>query len=274
MGIISRFFAMIRSRISQLLDGAEDPGTALDYSYQRQLQLLQEVKRGVVEVTTSRRRLDLQAGKLRENVTKLDQQARTALNAGREDLARLALQRKQAAQMQLSDMDSQIATLEGEQQKLQEAEGRLRSKVDSFRTRKETIKAQYSAAEAQVRIGEAATGLSEEMADIGLAIDRAEQKTEQMKARALAIDELVQIGTLDDHIGGDMLDRELAQLTAGTDIDRELASMKVQLGISKPAAPQIAASQQSQPLQLGDGEEELDLDALERKIKDETEVSQ
>ena len=236
MGLISRMMALIRSKMSQLLEGAEDPGTALDYSYQRQLQLLQDVKRGIVEVTTSRRRLDLQAAKLRENVEKLDGQARTALQQGREDLARLALQRKQASQMQLSDLDTQIASLEQEQQKLQDAEMRLRTKVDAFRTRKETIKAQYSAAEAQVRIGEAATGLSEEMADIGLAIERAEDRTEQMRARALAIDELVQIGTLDDHIGGDVLDRELAQLTSGSQIDAELEAMKRQLAGPKPSA--------------------------------------
>ncbi|MBA3530343.1 MAG: PspA/IM30 family protein [Ardenticatenales bacterium] len=245
MGLISRMIALIRAKMSQLLEGAEDPGTALDYSYQRQLQLLQDVKRGVVEVTTSRRRLDLQAGKLRENVEKLDGQARTALEQKREDLARLALQRKQAAQMQLNDLDTQIASLDQEQAKLQDAEMRLRTKVESFRTRKETIKAQYSAAEAQVRIGEAATGLSEEMADIGLAIERAEQKTEQMKARSLAIDELVQIGTLDDHIGGDMLDRELAQLTAGSDIDHELANMKRQIAAPK-STPQLTTGEEEE----------------------------
>lgn len=235
MGLISRMISTIRGKLSALLEGAEDPATALDYSYQRQLQLLQDVKRGIVEVTTSRRRLDLQAQKLRDNVEKLDGQARVALEKGREDLARLALQRKQAAQMQLNDLDNQIANLQDEQRKLQESEGRLRIKVESFRTRKETIKAQYSAAEAQVRIGEAATGLGEEMADIGLAIERAENKTEKMRARALAIDELVQIGTLDDHIGGDVLDRELAQLTSGSEIDNELEAMKRQL--AAPEAP-------------------------------------
>jgi phage shock protein A len=235
MGLISRMISTIRAKLNALLEGAEDPSTALDYSYQRQLQLLQDVKRGIVEVTTSRRRLDLQAQKLRENVDKLDGQARVALQKEREDLARLALQRKQAAQMQLNDLDNQIANLQDEQRKLQEAEARLRIKVESFRTRKETIKAQYSAAEAQVRIGEAATGLGEEMADIGLAIERAEGKTEKMRARAMAIDELVQIGTLDDYIGGDTLDRELAQLTAGNEIDNELEAMKRQL--AAPEAP-------------------------------------
>ena len=243
MGLISRMLATIRAKMSALLEGAEDPATALDYSYQRQLKLLQDVKRGIVEVTTSRRRLDLQAQKLREQVEKLDGQARLALEKGREDLARLALQRKQAAQMQLNDLDNQIAGLKAEQQKLQEAESRLRLKVEAFRTRKETIKAQYSAAEAQVRIGEAATGLGEEMADIGLAIERAEEKTEKMRARALAIDELVNIGMLEDHIGGDRLERELAQLTAGSDVDRELESLKRQLAPPK-TPPQLTAADQ------------------------------
>ena len=243
MGLISRMLATIRAKMSALLEGAEDPATALDYSYQRQLKLLQDVKRGIVEVTTSRRRLDLQAQKLREQVEKLDGQARLALEKGREDLARLALQRKQAAQMQLNDLDNQIAGLKAEQQKLQEAESRLRLKVEAFRTRKETIKAQYSAAEAQVRIGEAATGLGEEIADIGLAIERAEEKTEKMRARALAIDELVSIGMLEDHIGGDRLERELAQLTAGSDVDRELESLKRQLAPPK-TPPQLTAADQ------------------------------
>lgn len=238
MGLISRMLETIRAKMSALLEGVEDPATALDYSYQRQLKLLQDVKRGIVEVTTSRRRLDLQAQKSREQIEKLDGQARLALEKGREDLARLALQRKQAAQMQLADLENQIGGLQAEQQKLQEAESRLRVKVESFRTRKETIKAQYSAAEAQVRIGEAATGLSEEMADIGLSIQRAEEKTEKMRARALAIDELVEVGLLEDHIGGDKLDRELAQLTSGSDVDRELAALKMQLEAPK-TPPQL-----------------------------------
>ena len=245
MGLISRMIALIKTKVSQLLDGAEDPGSALDYSYQRQLDLLKDVKRGIVEVTTSRRRLDLQAAKLRENIAKLDGQARIAIEQGREDLARLALQRKQTAQLQLTDMDNQIAALEQEQAKLQDAEMRLRTKVESFRTRKETIKAQYSAAEAQVRIGEAATGLSEEMADVGLAIERAEQKTEEMRARATAIDELIEVGTLEDHIGGDVLDRELARLTSVSDVDRELEALKRQL--APPAAPAQLPQQSSAP---------------------------
>jgi phage shock protein A len=94
------------------------------------------------------------------------------------------------------------------------------------------IKAQYSAAEAQVKIGEAATGIGEQMADTGLAIQRAREKTEQMQARAGAIEELVESGTLEDFTGGDStaLDRELAQLQTGTQVDQELARLKGELG--------------------------------------------
>jgi phage shock protein A len=102
--------------------------------------------------------------------------------------------------------------------------------VEAFRTQKETIKAQYSAAEAQVKIGEAATGIGEEMADTGLAIQRAQDKTEQMQARAAAVDELVESGTLEDHTAsGTQLDRELAQISAQSQVDADLERLKGEL---------------------------------------------
>lgn len=232
MGVLSRLATVLKAKMSQILSQSEDPATMLDYSYEKQRDLLHDVKRGIVEVVTSRRRLELQADKLRANMDKLDRQSREALSGGREDLARLAIQRKQAAQAQLAGLEGQISDLEAEQQKLQAAESRLAAKVEAFRSRKELTKAQYSAAEAQVRIGEAATGLSEEMASIGLAIERAEHKTEDMRARASAIDELVEAGTLDElgSPASDRLDRELAQMTKAQSVESELAALKQQVG--------------------------------------------
>jgi phage shock protein A len=163
----------------------------------------------------------------------MDNQARQALAADREDLARTVLVRKQAAQQQLDGLDQQIAALNDQQQKLSDAEARLSAKVETFRTQKEVIKAQYSAAKAQVKIGEAVTGISEEMTDIGSAIDRAQNKTAQMQARAGAIDELVNTGVLADvtAVGpGNDVDRELAQITAQASVDDELTRMKAELG--------------------------------------------
>lgn len=233
MGLLSRLATFLKAKMNAILEGAEDPGETLEYSYEKQLELLRNVKRGTVDVVTSKRRLELQAASIKESVDKMDDQARQALAAGREDLARLVLQRKQVALAQLQGMEGQIGDLEKEQEKLTTAEARLSAKVEAFRSHKELVKAQYSAAEAQVRIGEAVSGLSEEMADVGLSIERAEAKTERMKARAAAIDELASAGVLTDLTGReDPVGRELAQLSAAQNVDAELEAMKRQLGTS------------------------------------------
>lgn len=231
MGMFGRMNTIIQSKMSKVLDKAENPNETLDYSYEKQLQLLQNVKRGLADLVTAKRRLQLQHDKIQQDMDHLDTQAKQALAQNREDLARLALQRKVAVQGQLQNLDTQIANLEAQQQKLTDAEQRLQTKIETFRTTKEAIKAQYTASEAQVRIGEAATGISEEMADVGLAIQRAQDKTDQMQARAGALDELVSAGALTDFTStGNDIDSQLAQLSSGSDVDMQLAAMKAQLG--------------------------------------------
>src|ERR1700760_1269715 len=238
-GLSGRMSVVIKAKISKLLDRAEDPAETLEYSYQKQIELLQNVKKGIADVVTSKKRLQLQEQKLRDQVVKLDTQARQALAAGNEDLARTALERKNVAQTELQSLDSQITELEAQQQKLIDSEQKLRAKIEAFRTKKEVIKAQYSAAEAQVRISEAATGVGEQMADVGLALQRAVDKTENMKARADAVQELEAAGTFEDLTqlgeGQDDIDRQLAALGTGGMVDDELSKMKAELGMGSPA---------------------------------------
>jgi phage shock protein A len=230
-GLMQRASMVAKAKISKLLDRAEKPEETLDYSYERQLELLQNVKRGVADVVTSKKRLELQQKQLEQSIVKLESQARDAVAAGREDLARQALERKSGVQQQLQGLDQQVQQLEAQQQKLTASQQQLQAKVEAFRSQKETIKAQYSAAEAQVRIGEAATGIGEQMADTGLAIQRAKEKTEQMQARASAIDELTESGALEDFTSDQtQLDRELAQVASKSQVDDELAKMKQELG--------------------------------------------
>src|SRR5436853_823582 len=214
-GLMNRASTVVKAKFSKLLDRAEDPGETLDYSYEQQLQLLQNVKRGVADVVTAKKRLQMQTDQLEQSVVKLDTQARQALAAGREDLARQALERKSAVQQQLQGLDTQVKGLEDQQQKLIANEKALQAKIEAFRSQKEVIKAQYSAAEASVRINEAATGIGGQMADTGMAIQRAREKTEEMQARAAAVDELVSSGALDDFTSDQtQLDRGPAQLTS------------------------------------------------------------
>ena len=230
-GLMARMSLIFKAKFSKALDRAENPNETLDYSYEEQLRQLQNVKRGIADVTTAKKRLEMQYASMQQQVDKLDGQARQALAAGREDLAREALTRKAAVEAQLETIMQQGQQLEAQQQKLVEGEKTLAAKIEAFRSQKEVIKAQYSAAEAQVRIGEAATGIGEQMADVGLAVQRAKDKTEQMQARASAIDELTASGSLQDLTSsGDDIDRQLAEISQGGQVDDELAKMKAELG--------------------------------------------
>src|ERR1051325_6138091 len=247
-GLAGRMSTVVKAKISKLLDRAEDPAETLDYSYQRQVEQLQNVKKGIADVVTAKKRLQMQESSLQQSVVKLDTQARQALSQGKEDLARTALERKNVAQTELQSLDTQVTELEQQQDKLIDSEKRLRAKIEAFRTKKEVIKAQYSAAEAQVRISEAATGVGEQMADVGLAMQRAVDKTENMKARADAVAELEAAGTFEDLTalgsGDDDIDRQLKELSSASVVDDELAKMKAELG----------AGSGGESKQLGEGE--------------------
>jgi len=244
VGVLSRFTNYIKTVMSSFLDRAEDPGQTLDYSYQKQIEQLQGLRKSIADVVTSEKRLELQEAQVNQQIEKLDGQARQALGVGREDLARLALERKQSLQTQLASFDQQIGQLKDQQQKFVVMEQRLSSRVESFRTQKEMVKAQYNAASAQVHIQEAATGLSEEMSDVNLAVERAQDKVLQMQARAQAMDELTASGTLPElGSGGDQLDRQLAAIGNQSEVDRQLTELKAQMQLP-------SGDHQGQPQQL------------------------
>ena len=242
MSFFSRLKAIFQAKANKALDAAEKPDEMLDLSFQKQTELLTKVRRGVADVATSKKRLELQAEKLQQSAVKLESQAGEALRAGREDLARTALERKAGVQGQLDSIITQKEQLQVEQDKLVSAEQKLTTKIESFRVRKETIKAQYTAAEAQTKIGEAFSGISEDMADVGMAMDRAESKVETMRARAGAIDELLESGALNDlSAGGDVVDRELSQIASQGAVEADLARLKGELGSGSSSAGQISS---------------------------------
>ena len=255
--MMKRMGMIFRAKANKALDKAEDPRETLDYSYQRQVEMLTKVRRGVADVATSRKRVELQINQLQAQSDKLAQQAQQAINQNREDLAREALTRKSGLQSQITDLQTQHAQLQGEEEKLTLASQRLQAKVEAFRTKKETIKATYTAAEAQTRINEAFSGISEEMGDVGMAIQRAEDKTEAMQARAGAIDELISSGALDDASGlnsGDDISRELQAMSTQSDVESELAALKA--GTAPAGLPAADAPAEAAPAAEAKPEEE------------------
>src|SRR3984885_11756982 len=187
MSVMKRVSLIFRAKADKALDRMEDPRETLDYSYKQQVEMLTRVRRGVADVATSRKRVELQMTSLQKEIAKRTTQAKTALEQGREDLARAALQARGQLEQQYDDLQAQYTQLQDQEEKLTLASQRLDAKVQAFRTRKETINAAFS-------------GISEDMGDVGLAIQRAEDKTAQMQARAGAIDELLASGALEDHV--------------------------------------------------------------------------
>ncbi|MQA05323.1 MAG: PspA/IM30 family protein [Streptosporangiales bacterium] len=266
MSVLKRFTMIFRAKANKAMDKAEDPRETLDYSYQKQLELLQKVRRGVADVATSRKRLELQMNQINQSSEKLANQAKQAMSQGREDLAREALTRRSGVQQQFTDLQQQHAQLQGEEEKLTLASQRLQAKVDSFRTRKETVKATYSAAEAQTKINEAFSGISEEMGDVGMAIQRAEDKTSEMQARAGALDELIESGAIEDVSSTgrqDDIQRELDQLGSDSQVEHEMQQLRneitageatKELDAAQPAPEQAEAAQEAPQQQARPGE--------------------
>lgn len=250
MGLWQRFTLIFKSKASSALDKAEDPRQTLDYSYEKQLELLQKVRRGVADVATSRKRVELQITQLEKQQTTLESQARAALTQNREDLAREALSRKALLAQQQADLQAQYNDLAAQEEKLVAASQQLQAKIEAFRTKKETIKATYTAAEAQTKINEAVTGISKELGDVGLAVQRAEEKTANMQARAAAVDELLASGALQDATGTtkDSITIELERLQGDAAVEDNLARLKAEIGGSAaPAAVEAAPAAPAAP---------------------------
>lgn len=220
--------------MNRAMDRLENPAETLDYSYEKQLSLLKDVRRGLAEIATSKQRLKLQMEKLQGEDAKLERQAQQALIQGREDLARMALERRAGLGPQIQNLQGQVTQLDEQQAKLSDASQKLQQRIEMFRTTKEATKAQYTAAQAQVKINESFTGLSKEMGDIGQSLQRTQDRIEQMQARAGAMDELINSGALTDYTaqlsGEDDIDRQLRLSGDGTsEIDAQIAAMKQQL---------------------------------------------
>jgi phage shock protein A len=236
MGVMKRLSGIVQAKANKVLDRAEDPRETLDLSYEKQLEQLTQVRRGLADVATARKRIELQAQQLQASAAKLQEQARQALGQNREDLAREFLGRRASIATQLQDMKTQHDQLVSQEERLVATTQQLQARVEAFRTQKETLKASYTAAQAQTKIGEAVSGISESMSDTGLAMERARDKIANMQARAGAVDELLSSGALEDLSGStDPLQAELDKGTRASQVELELEQLKSQLGAPAPA---------------------------------------
>jgi phage shock protein A len=241
MTLFQRAHDILAAKANKALDAAEKPDEMLDLSYEQMLDHLTQVRRALVDIAASRKQLELQEDQLQHSVAHLQDQAKAALAQGNEDLAREALQRKSAAQGQIDGLEPQHQQLVEQEQKLEQTLQALQQRVNQFRTQKETMKAEYTAASAMTSVNESVTGISKTLGDSGAELQRAQDKIANMQARAGALDELMQSGVLEDvGGGGDDIQKELDEVSSASDVDKELASLKAQLGPGT-SAPELPA---------------------------------
>jgi phage shock protein A len=269
MGILSRLSFAIRSQLSKLIEGASDPSAELDYSYEQMRDELQDVKKGIADLTTQKKRLQKHRDRLQGNVEKHNEQAREAVRQGRDDLARRALEKKQANLSQIEELGDQIEDLEATQSRLVNKKDELEQRVEQFRTKKETMKAQYEAAEAGARVSEALTGVGDEMGEVGRSIERMRDRTDEMESRAAALEELEETGALDSVLDeGDSIDRELERISADREVDTELETLKAEMGDGQ-ADPSGDTEAASSPVEVDQAAVDEELAELEAETEEE-----
>jgi len=229
-GILTRFKAIFQAQAHGLADQLEDPQISLDYSLEKLEENRKELSRSLIEVSAARQRLVDQRDQMKASVTNYEEQAVSALKMDREDLGRAALERKQNVQSRLEELENNVASLEHQEDILKQNQINLDNKIALFRSKKEELKSIYDSSKAQLRIRESLSGISEDLADVGNTIQRAEARIKEMQSRADAIDRLIGEGVLTDVLDpkSDGVDRELNHIRREQAIEDELAKLKAE----------------------------------------------
>lgn len=232
---ISSFFGLLGRLFQSGSERIGDPSYALERAYRQQIQALDETRRGRLEIETIAARLDLESRQLGDGVAACEDQARRALLAGRDDLARLSLGRREELDEQLANTRSERERLEEERQGLQRQESELAGALQSFRSRKEVLKAQYGATQARLRVGEALTGYSRTVTTVGEDVRRFEERLLTLRARSHAL-EGVAIGPVSGSmIAPSYVERELRVIGMSPRVEDELHRLRGELGLGEPA---------------------------------------
>lgn len=230
MGMLKRAASILSAKVNALFGKIEDPKEMLDYSYEKQKELLQKVNQGIANVMTSKKQLEIKREELKAKVEKYQNQAERAVAAGRDDLAKIALNRKIETQQIINTLDAQISGLDKNLENLKITKQKLEVKIQQFGTKKEILKAQYDASKAVVQVQESLTGLSEDIGDIKSTVDRMEEKIEKQRARAEAITTMIDTGMIEEIDFGsekkDDIDRELAKIGANSNVENELKALR------------------------------------------------
>ena len=239
MGILSRLKLIFLAKTNQLVDELDDPKISLNESLARLEDSQHKIQRSLVEVSAARQRLIIQYQQIGAAAIKHQEQARAAVELQREDLARLALNRRLDAQTRLVELEANISTLDSQLESLKANQADLERKVALFRSKKEELGAVFAASRAQMAFKETIAGVSRDLNSVGNSIQQAEARILEMRSRSDAIDALLQQGVLTDALepGVDSVERLLQRIQRDQIIEKELARLKSGQPFEDPKLP-------------------------------------
>ncbi len=232
MSVFNRCLKYLKRSTDVFLAPAEDPRQAFPAPHKRQDDLLKQVERTLATTRVFEQQLAERKAGLEERIPQWTRKARQALQAGREDLARVALHRQHAFVCEVQAIDRQREETQREAERLSLIRQQLETDIQTILARQKVLTARFSAAEAQVRLHESLSGVSESLSDMGLSLEKAEQQAAYMQARAAAVNDLLETGVLDAPAlaGTDSVSRQLDRLDNAQVVEARLEALKREVG--------------------------------------------
>lgn len=221
--------SFLKSCLNAIMKPAADPRPSAAYTFDRQRALLARVRTLLADIEKARPRLTEKEALVAASLPPLQAQARRALQANREDVARLALQRHHISRIEQRTLQAQIAGLDQEEQRLLLVEHRLVTQIEVYLARQEALASRYNAAESQVQLNKALQKVFRDLTDLDRIIDAAEARTDEMEARATWLEDAFADEQITAVAAGTPL-QTLANLDLNQAVEDELARLKAQLG--------------------------------------------
>lgn len=222
MSLITRFVNVVKAKFNKFLSTQEDPIEQLEYAYTQMEEKRKSVKESVVDVMSQRKKLESKRDGLQEEVEAHNQDAKECMKAGREDLARVALEKKKSKMAAVEGLEEQIGQMETLEEDMQDQLTEIENRLNELKTEKEVLKARYQGAEAVEAVNES---LTENLGDYSIedAVGDVEEEIQDMEARASAINEF-------NENENESIEEQIDSVTTGSSVDAELDTLRSEIG--------------------------------------------
>ena len=189
MGILTRIFNLFRATTSDLLDKAEDPEKMIKQMISDLEAQKKKAKEQMTDALALQKRLERDTEKEHQQAGKWDQKAILAVQNEKDDLAKEALTRKNEHLRRALDFEKQLEMHRNNADSLKESYQTMEDKIDEIKRKQGLLSVKQKQAEAQEKIYKTIEGLGD-TSGIMDTIERAEEKVENLQARAEAYQEI------------------------------------------------------------------------------------